>query len=68
MYSPAALYPPRDYPALRSLVQAVQDSDSFDALKKNCLLYYLLKDYRDDREKKFANAARNIVSPTASEL
>ncbi|KZO94211.1 hypothetical protein CALVIDRAFT_539257 [Calocera viscosa TUFC12733] len=37
------LYPPRDEPALLLLLQAVEDS-AFDRLKRDCILFYLLKD------------------------
>lgn len=57
---PAALYPPRDYPALRSLLQAILDSESFDGLKKSSLVYYLLKDYKDGREVAFAKTKRIV--------
>lgn len=55
------LYPPRDFTGLRKLLSAISDSDSFDSLKKDCLVYYLLKDYKDGREHDFSRSKR-IVS------
>lgn len=58
----AVLYPPTDYPGLRKLIDAIKDS-TFDTLKADCLVYYLLKDYQDGREAQFAKA-RALVSDT----
>lgn len=55
------VYPPEDHLALRRLLSAIDDSPTFDTLKKNCLVYYLLKEYADGREIKYAHKKR-IVS------
>ncbi|PFH49920.1 hypothetical protein AMATHDRAFT_146491 [Amanita thiersii Skay4041] len=49
---PDALYPPTDVPSLRQLLDAIESS-SYDALKKECLVYYLLKWHQDGREERF---------------
>lgn len=50
----AILYPPTDNPALRKLLSALTESETFDTLKTDCLIYYLLRDYKDDRALIFA--------------
>ncbi|CAL1699428.1 unnamed protein product [Somion occarium] len=49
---PQRLYPPADKESLRELLNAIEDTD-FDALKKDCLIYYLLKCHEDGREETF---------------
>lgn len=51
--SPDVLYPPRDEPSLIRLLDALENSN-YDALKKDCLIYFLLKWHQDGREDKFA--------------
>ncbi|KAJ3837770.1 nuclear pore complex assembly-domain-containing protein [Lentinula raphanica] len=46
------LYPPLDAPGLHRLLNAIAES-TYDALKKDCLVYFLLKWYKDGRERKF---------------
>lgn len=57
----AVLYPPEDHLSLRRLLSAIDDSQTFDTLKKNCLVYYLLKEFADGREAQYAHK-RRIVS------
>ncbi|KZT23726.1 hypothetical protein NEOLEDRAFT_1179939 [Neolentinus lepideus HHB14362 ss-1] len=45
---PASLYPPADLDALQNLLQAL-DNTRYDSLKRDCLYYYLLRFYADDR-------------------
>ncbi|MBW0498833.1 hypothetical protein O181_038548 [Austropuccinia psidii MF-1] len=47
------LFPPSHPSRLRQLLDSI-DGSPFDLLKKNCLVYYLLKEYGDARETKFA--------------
>ncbi|KAA1138686.1 hypothetical protein PGTUg99_034576 [Puccinia graminis f. sp. tritici] len=47
------LFPPPHPSRLRQLLDSI-DACSFDLLKKNCLVYYLLKEYGDGRENRFA--------------
>ena len=47
------IYPPTDPQGLRRLLDAI-GSSHYDALKKNCLVYFLLKWHQDGREEKFA--------------
>lgn len=55
---PDALYPPTDIQGLRRLLTAIEES-SYDALKKDCLVYFLLKWHRDERASQF-QASRSI--------
>ncbi|EGG12462.1 uncharacterized protein MELLADRAFT_101638 [Melampsora larici-populina 98AG31] len=48
------LYPPTNLNVLKSLLDSI-DTCPFDSLKKNCLIYYLLKEYGDKREDAFAS-------------
>ncbi|KAF7789692.1 hypothetical protein EIP86_000638 [Pleurotus ostreatoroseus] len=52
---PDALYPPRD-PALLQRLLAAIDASAYDALKKDGLVYFLLKAHRDGREADYAAA------------
>ncbi|TFK49166.1 hypothetical protein OE88DRAFT_1663598 [Heliocybe sulcata] len=45
---PGSLYPPADLDALHRLLEAI-DHTSYDTLKRDCLYYYLLRFYTDDR-------------------
>ncbi|WAQ81833.1 hypothetical protein PtA15_2A145 [Puccinia triticina] len=47
------LFPPSHPSRLRHLLDSI-DACDFDLLKKNCLVYYLLKEYGDGRENRFA--------------
>ncbi|EDR03720.1 uncharacterized protein LACBIDRAFT_295169 [Laccaria bicolor S238N-H82] len=47
------IYPPTDPQGLRRLLDAI-GSSHYDALKKNCLVYFLLKWHQDGREEKLA--------------
>lgn len=38
------VYPPRNFEKLDDLFQFILQSESFDMLRKNCIVYYLLKD------------------------
>ncbi|TFK38135.1 nuclear pore complex assembly-domain-containing protein [Crucibulum laeve] len=49
---PDLLYPPRDETSLQRLLQAIEGSH-YDALKKDCLVYFLLKWHQDGREDRF---------------
>lgn len=46
---PEKLYPPHNVEQLGLLLDAIQDS-AYDTLKKDCLIYYLLKAHKDGRE------------------
>ncbi|KAH7910278.1 nuclear pore complex assembly-domain-containing protein [Hygrophoropsis aurantiaca] len=49
---PAIYYPPSDEISLRHLLEAIENS-TYDSLKKDCLVYILLKWYQDGRELRF---------------
>lgn len=49
---PDTLYPPSDVEALKRLLDAIETSQ-YDVLKKNCLVYFLLKWHEDGREVAF---------------
>ena len=49
---PDALYPPTTVSALRQLLDTIEASQ-YDKLKKECLVYYLLKWHQDGREGRF---------------
>jgi hypothetical protein len=46
---PDTLYPPSDVDSLKLLLNAIRDS-TYDTLKKDCLIYYLIKWHKDGRE------------------
>lgn len=46
------LYPPHDLEGLHKLLQAI-DNTTYDTLKRDCLVYYLLKWHKDGREERF---------------
>ncbi|KAG5641726.1 hypothetical protein DXG03_004317 [Asterophora parasitica] len=48
---PDTLFPPRDVDDLIELLRAIEDS-VYDILKKECLVYYLLKWHKDGREER----------------
>ncbi|KAJ7108527.1 nuclear pore complex assembly-domain-containing protein [Mycena epipterygia] len=49
---PDTLYPPVDVESFHRLLEAIQTSQ-YDALKRDCLVYFLLKWYQDGREEKY---------------
>ncbi|KAI1794442.1 nuclear pore complex assembly-domain-containing protein [Ganoderma leucocontextum] len=49
---PDTLYPPRTPESLKRLLEAISHSQ-FDGLKKDCLVYFLLKWHQDYREESF---------------
>lgn len=52
---PASLYPPRSPAILQKLLDAI-DNSTYDTLKKDGLIYFLLKWHRDDRAEYYAYA------------
>lgn len=57
---PHFLYPPTDTSSLQRLLDAI-DASSYDSMKRNCLVYYLLRWHGDGRESKYAD--RKCISP-----
>lgn len=57
---PHSLYPPVDVDSLQRLLDAI-DGASYDSMKRDCLVYYLLKWHGDKRELNFAD--RKCISP-----
>ena len=49
---PHTLFPPSDAEALQALLDAIANS-TYDKLKKDCLVYFLLKWHQDGREEDF---------------
>ena len=49
---PDALYPPRDAETLARLLDAIEEA-TYDDLKKDALIYFLLKWHQDGREDRF---------------
>ncbi|KAJ7485279.1 nuclear pore complex assembly-domain-containing protein [Mycena latifolia] len=49
---PDTLYPPVDVESFHRLLDAIETSQ-YDALKRDCLVYFLLKWYQDGREDKY---------------
>ena len=49
---PDMYYPPVDTSSLHRLLRAI-DTSTYDTLKKDCLIYMLLKWYHDNREARF---------------
>jgi Nuclear pore complex assembly len=62
---PSSLYPPADVPSLRNLLRAIENSN-YDILKKDCLVYFLLKFHCDGREVDFAD--ERCIPPQFSSL
>ena len=52
MRQPSALWPPMDVASLQRLLAAIEQS-KYDGLKKDCLIYFLLKWHQDDRAASF---------------
>ncbi|KAK7034513.1 hypothetical protein VNI00_012360 [Paramarasmius palmivorus] len=50
---PDTLYPPANTETLQRLLNEISSSDMYDTLKKDCLVYYLLKWHQDGREARF---------------
>ncbi|KXN92140.1 Protein ELYS, partial [Leucoagaricus sp. SymC.cos] len=63
--SPDILYPPHDEHSLIRLLEAIENSN-YDALKKDCLVYFLLKWHQDGREDRFA--AQQCIPPQFAAL
>lgn len=59
------LYPPEDIDSLRQLLDAVEGA-SYDSMKRDCLVYYLLKEHGDKRELRYADV--KCISPQYSSL
>ncbi|KAF8877282.1 nuclear pore complex assembly-domain-containing protein [Infundibulicybe gibba] len=53
---PDVLYPPHDLASLQELLSAI-DASHYDTLKRECLVYFLLKWHQDGREDRFAFAS-----------
>lgn len=51
--NPESVYPPTDVDSVRSLLEQIETS-TYDRLKKDCLVYFLLKWYQDGREDRFS--------------
>jgi len=51
--NPDTLYPPTDAETLQRLLDTIASS-TYDTLKKDCLVFFLLKWHRDGREERFA--------------
>jgi hypothetical protein len=49
---PDTLYPPVDIASFHRLLEAIHTS-TYDALKRDCLVYFLLKWYQDGREDRY---------------
>ncbi len=47
-------YPPTSPDEFHALYDAIQDSPTFETVKRDSLVYYLLKAWGDEREKDFA--------------
>ena len=62
---PDALYPPATPEALQDLLDAIANS-TYDALKRDCLVYFLLKWHQDGREEEFK--IRRCIPPQFSGL
>ncbi|KAJ3806639.1 nuclear pore complex assembly-domain-containing protein [Lentinula aff. lateritia] len=62
---PDTLFPPNDVPGLQRLLNAIAES-TYDALKKDCLFYYLLKWHRDGRERRFQRD--RLIPPQFAQL
>lgn len=62
---PDFLYPPRDVQGLERLLGAIESS-TYDSLKKNTLVYYLLKWHQDGRENNFK--VQTAIPPQFSAL
>lgn len=57
---PASLYPPVDVSSLQRLLDAIE-SVTYDTMKRDCLIYYLLRWQMDGRESTFAE--EKVISP-----
>nr|CAG8634342.1 13670_t:CDS:2 [Entrophospora candida] len=49
-----SLYPPHGKDELKALFDAIYSDIEIDALRKNCLMYYILKFWRSDKHQSFA--------------
>lgn len=59
------LYPPESQEGLQKLLDAIESSQ-YDVLKKDCLVYFLLKWHQDGRERNFA--VQRCIPPQFSSL
>ncbi|KAH9478434.1 hypothetical protein JR316_0008889 [Psilocybe cubensis] len=59
------LYPPESQEGLQKLLDAIESSQ-YDILKKDCLVYFLLKWHQDGRERNFA--LQRCIPPQFSSL
>ena len=57
---PPSVYPPEDAHALKNLLDAIENA-SYDDMKRNCLIYYLLKQGQDGRETGYVS--EKMISP-----
>ena len=57
---PAALYPPSDISSLQRLLDAIE-AVTYDTMKRDCLVYYLLRWQMDGRESTFQE--EKVISP-----
>lgn len=61
--SPDSIYPPSSPQELETLLRKIQES-KYDALKKDCLVYFLIKWCRDGtKEKKFLQRGEGALPP-----
>lgn len=65
LHDPADYFPPPDKDALRNLLEKI-DGLKFDLLKRDCLVYSLLKWHRDGRESTFRD--ERCIPPQFSAL
>ena len=54
IHQPVELFPPHDVDDLVRLLEAI-DGSHYDILKRECLVYWLLKWHQDGREERFRN-------------
>ncbi|EJC99352.1 uncharacterized protein FOMMEDRAFT_113319 [Fomitiporia mediterranea MF3/22] len=57
---PSTIYPPSSIPALKHLLDAIE-SASYDDMKRDCLVYYLLKQTSDGRDERYID--EKVISP-----
>ncbi|KAF9010001.1 nuclear pore complex assembly-domain-containing protein [Cyathus striatus] len=62
---PDLIYPPRDEEGLQRLLDSIAQSQ-YDSLKKDCLVYFLLKWHQDGREERFK--ANRCIPPQFAAL
>ncbi len=52
--NPSEIYPPRDEKQLRTLLERIEET-TYDGMKIDCLIYFLLKWHKDGRDATFAS-------------